>query len=176
MSDPFWGIFALFVLFCSVLWYWEASLQLCNAKDVLHHWAIKSMISPDPEVYGKNYYSGTRLCYNCKNNGFCFITHVSPKGHNKTMKVSNNSIISNNWCLESKTSHVTQSHALHTNDESLDDLSLRVSYCSSEKWKVGGITEVRNIRKKATCVIIKLKTVPLQKQKIIKCKSYYVWI
>lgn len=35
--------------------------------------------------------------------------------------------------LYSKTLHLTQSHALHTNDESLDDLSLRASYWISEK-------------------------------------------
>lgn len=35
--------------------------------------------------------------------------------------------------LQRKTLHLTQSHALHTNDESLDDLSLRVSYWISEK-------------------------------------------
>lgn len=44
-------------------------------------------------------------------------------------------MISNNWCLERKVSHITQSHALHTNDGTLDDLSLRVSYCTSEKWE-----------------------------------------
>lgn len=84
-------------------------------------------------------------------------------------------MISNNWCLERKTSHVTQSHALHTNDGTRDDLSLRVSYCTSEKWESRLHCQSQEHKgKKATFVIIKIETVLLQKQNIIKCKSYYI--
>lgn len=77
-------------------------------------------------------------------------------------------MISNNWCLESKTSHLTQRHALHTNDETLDDLSLTESYCSSENQAGWLYHHSQEHMRKSNLVIIKTKAVLLQKQKIIK--------
>lgn len=67
-----------------------------------------------------------------QNNNFCFVSHVFPKHHDKPVKVSHTLWLASSGVYKLKL-HLTQSHALHTNDESLDDLSLRGSYWISEK-------------------------------------------
>lgn len=72
-----------------------------------------------------------------QNNSFCFVSHTySPKHHNKPVKVSHNPWLASSGVYKVKL-HLTKSHALHTNDESLDDLSLRGSYWFQKKMKVG---------------------------------------
>lgn len=68
-----------------------------------------------------------------QNNSFCIVGHtLSPKRNNKPVTVSHNLWLAWSGIYKVKL-HLTQSHALHTNDESLDDLSLTASYWISEK-------------------------------------------
>lgn len=68
-----------------------------------------------------------------------------PKHHNKPVQVSHNPLLASSGVYKVKL-HLTKSHALHTNDESLDDLSLRGSYWISEKDE-SCISKIRIIKR-----------------------------